>query len=556
MSDTMLFLNALFQQKPTDSHILVWTLPDKESYWFTDTAQASKLAATKDGKDVYFGVGVSPKPFGLKGRCKANDIAGIPGLWLDIDYGVDGHKKGNLPSSEEEAQALIDAMGAKPTIVVHSGHGLQVYWLFAAFWKFDSDEDRDNAKSLSELWKEHFKRVSKSKGFDGDSVQDLARVMRLPGSVNHKEPVAPVRVLSYEKDVVYNPVDLQNIAIQSSGYEIPGKTSKKTSEKTTTSVKPEGLGILKLDSNAHPPFEKFDILNELDPKFAASWAHERRDMQDQSPSSYDMALCNLAVLAGWNDQEITNLLIAHRRKHKADLKLREDYYRRTINRARNDLQRAEADEAIEESLEKGAELTEEERAGVVENLASVFGVPIIKIIKYTGEQPTYRLVMRDGSILLGGIASVTNQTTFRNQVAAACGILIPMVKAPQWEKRVQALLNACEVQENPEATEEGRIFGWLTCYLDAKHPSKDADDTLHSQHPFVKEDRIYIYGNDLRKWLLANQGERVSQQALGQLLRVFGAEPYTLGGKINGKATTRSTWVLPESFKGGNDGKT
>ena len=58
---------------------------------------------------------------------------------------------------------------------------------------------------------------------------------------------------------------------------------------------------------------------ENDQKFKRSWEHRRPDMQDPSASGYDQSLANIALAAGWSDQEIANLMIAHRRKYGEDL---------------------------------------------------------------------------------------------------------------------------------------------------------------------------------------------------------------------------------------------
>ena len=77
-----------------------------------------------------------------------------------------------------------------------------------------------------------------------------------------------------------------------------------------------------------------ETLLKLDPKFRKTWEKNRPDLTDQSASSYDMAMANAAVRAEWPDQEIVNLLIAFRRTHGFDLKLRENYYAITIRKAK------------------------------------------------------------------------------------------------------------------------------------------------------------------------------------------------------------------------------
>ena len=45
-------------------------------------------------------------------------------------------------------------------------------------------------------------------------------------------------------------------------------------------------------------------------------------------------MATMAMQAGWSDQEVVNLLICWRRKHDHDLKLRENYYVVTLEKAK------------------------------------------------------------------------------------------------------------------------------------------------------------------------------------------------------------------------------
>lgn len=98
---------------------------------------------------------------------------------------------------------------------------------------------------------------------------------------------------------------------------------------------PAQVGTLRLNQDAEPPPVKWSLLCEAEPRALASFNHTRRT-PDGSASSYDMALANYAARAGWTEQEIADLIIAHRRTHdakpKADL---QDYLARTIAEARS-----------------------------------------------------------------------------------------------------------------------------------------------------------------------------------------------------------------------------
>jgi hypothetical protein len=150
------------------------------------------------------------------------------------------------------------------------------------------------------------------------------------------EPV-PTRLLTVEEDRRLNPSDFDEFIPappadwlttngngNSNGVIYGAGTERE-------SVGEDKLSTFTLRADANPPANKFSMLCEIDPKFRLSFDHQRVDLQDQSASSYDLALATRALMVGWTAQEIVDLLIAHRRQHGEDLKLREDYYRRTLN---------------------------------------------------------------------------------------------------------------------------------------------------------------------------------------------------------------------------------
>ena len=79
------FLNLLWQSKPEELYLLMWTHPDKQSHWYRDIAAAAEFVLTSRGLDVYMGVGLSMADHGPARRCVSEEIAGISGFWADLD---------------------------------------------------------------------------------------------------------------------------------------------------------------------------------------------------------------------------------------------------------------------------------------------------------------------------------------------------------------------------------------------------------------------------------------------------------------------------------------
>ena len=111
------FLSQLWQEKPEDHHILIWTHPDKRSRWFTSVpAAAEYVASVNGGRDVYVGVGLAGKDHGPTHRCASEEITGLTGMWSDLDLLSDAHSKKALPQTVQQALTILPA-SMPPTII-------------------------------------------------------------------------------------------------------------------------------------------------------------------------------------------------------------------------------------------------------------------------------------------------------------------------------------------------------------------------------------------------------------------------------------------------------
>jgi hypothetical protein len=190
--DAMLFLNTLFGQAiGPEAKVAIWTLPDRATRWFDDARLAADYALSRaETHEVYFGLGLY-RPDVESGRGLAADVRAITCVWADIDFGG-MHAKPNVPPDEKAAYEVIARVGLPPSIVVHSGHGLHAYWLLSEEMTADQ-----GAGALSWRWSQTVRACARALGYEVDAVGDLARVLRVPGTFNHKaDPDVPVRIVS------------------------------------------------------------------------------------------------------------------------------------------------------------------------------------------------------------------------------------------------------------------------------------------------------------------------------------------------------------------------
>ncbi|MCX4783357.1 hypothetical protein [Streptomyces sp. NBC_01264] len=117
-------------------------------------------------------------------------------LWADLDFGTEGHKATAsglpLPPDEDSARKVVAQAGLPdPTVWVHSGGGLYPYWrLDGRLVIADQPEVFAEFAALSESWQQILHRAAESLGWHyGSEVGDLARMLRVPGTLNRKTAI-------------------------------------------------------------------------------------------------------------------------------------------------------------------------------------------------------------------------------------------------------------------------------------------------------------------------------------------------------------------------------
>ncbi|MCI6519329.1 MAG: hypothetical protein MR432_07160, partial [Prevotellaceae bacterium] len=170
-------------------YITITTLPDRKTRWFkcTEIEKISKIAESLGKKtNVFFGVGLRNKvlPNGQRGGEK--EILCVTALYADIDIKGNAHAQTSLPSSVIEATDFLHSLKIKPSIIVNSGNGIHGYWLLDKPFIIETEEDRKHMSSIFKGFGRYVNSEAKKYGWKIDSVYDLARILRVPGTINHK----------------------------------------------------------------------------------------------------------------------------------------------------------------------------------------------------------------------------------------------------------------------------------------------------------------------------------------------------------------------------------
>ena len=208
------FFNLLFGAVKERKFGYLWTKQDKATYPFAvSNADERALMAKKAielsdaGFDVYFGVNLMDNPPAKHARVKSESVTVQTATITDIDILGGEHKdSAKYPSSFEVAKSFLPFT---VSVLVNSGYGLHGYALYSEPIAVTSD----NRNQLTDRNKKFLKAVkTRAEKFSKavDSVHDLPRVLRVPGTYNYKcgRENAPMCHIVEVNDIRFSPDNL------------------------------------------------------------------------------------------------------------------------------------------------------------------------------------------------------------------------------------------------------------------------------------------------------------------------------------------------------------
>lgn len=179
------FLNTLWPNGlPSGELIYGWESSSKRSYPFrsvddlvTHMYGGRQWAA---GTDAYFHLSTTSKLIRPTLRLSIPDCGYLPGVWVDIDIAKTG-------TTVEAIRDWLATLAFEPTALVWSGGGIHAYWCF---------KEPQLARACPPHLLGWASVMRTSCPVKLDSVFDITRVLRLPGTMNYKyTPPALVRVV-------------------------------------------------------------------------------------------------------------------------------------------------------------------------------------------------------------------------------------------------------------------------------------------------------------------------------------------------------------------------
>lgn len=423
-------------------------------------------------------------------------------LWADIDFKT---------TPKDRAYELVKKFPLKPSIGVFSGGGIQPLWLL---------KEPATGVELEQATKIN---VGISKLVGGDSTQDMARVLRLPGTPNIKyDPPEQAEVVVWRPELAYTLDDFEAFAM---GVELP------TQRVIEVSV-PEETPDVDVDDLRVSEMARRVIREGL-----TAYVDFRRstDSSDKfkgrrlSRSEADAWVITQLIGADHSDETIFAVFRDPENKIGEKYRERRDgeaYLQTTIREMRR----------FAEDHPKTSTTSAARR--VSSKLDTAFGdydggdddggggqggggpFEVVRLIRYRQEPPTYEVVIQ-----MGGTEFATKCTLnriyhfeeFKKHFFAQHHRFLPTTKQGRWQR----LVERATVEERDVEREEGTFDGRLEAALDELFESAVSEDgaEVAVQHmPIRCDDGTEVFKTAvLLKFLRAQQIEADREKVIHHL---------------------------------------
>lgn len=489
------YFNAIGYDKSSGLCLVVCSLLDGNltPYHCTSIEEAQRrVAILKDSHDLFVSLGLVKRG---AGRGKESDVESFLGLVVDVDCQHEKRKKSGHFETVEGAAAAVDALMMKPSMVISTGHGVQVYWLWKEPWDVVEPEERALAKAISHGWNQY---VAKTLGKTVDPTFSLEHIYRVPGTTNRKYDEKPECQILELTDRRYDPTEFEVWAVEA----------------------PKATVTIKLRPLAQRIPQRVQVILENSTDFRQVWNHKDPDQGDVSQSGWDWKLASILVEVGLSDQEIGEALLANRELHGGKSKPQR-YYERTLSRIRDN---------------RKVEVVEQGEESWYSKLSRMVGAKVIAIDledpKHSVEDCVYWVRFASGVRVHvrkdSQIRSHTYWTKSLRGMAPLDQLPIPTIGKWEWDALMEKLRLHVILLEQASAARQ--VINEIAAYLDQTSVEVDDYNSIrkNDRRPLKYQGQYLFIQSDFLVWYAKLYG-RIDKAALREALEELSAVRRRLG---------------------------
>lgn len=199
-----------------EGEISLWRRQTNQTSFFPSSSIQALMTVIRNESsrfDLYLAIGTQAEALAKGKRGGADTVRSVAGLVADIDFASRKASKKQYPRDETEALEILRTFELPPTAIVETGNGLHVHFGLAEPYVIRSEQDRRRAKKAFSGFQRTLQRHFKKHGREIDSIGDLSRNFRIPGTLNHKSiPPKAVVLQAFDPSIRYALEEIEQVA--------------------------------------------------------------------------------------------------------------------------------------------------------------------------------------------------------------------------------------------------------------------------------------------------------------------------------------------------------
>lgn len=486
------------------------------------------------------------------GRGKILDVGAITSFFADVDVANPLRNDKKVYARDmETAQKIIEDVGLKPTLILNSGYGLQGYWILKEPWEIEDSSERTELHTKSKAWGATVNSVAEMHKSQIDAANDITRVLRVPGTYNLKDPKNPQPVRAWAGyDLIQDKGRRLYTLDDFEPYYVAVDLKVPLDHKRIGQVAP----VIPEKVFTKEEEELMDAMVNTSPTLRLTWAGNNPNLDDQSPSAYDLSLATCLYDLNAEPQFIANAMFTLRSKMgwNTDKVLnRRDYVQRTIAKAmfrtasqnaiakisRGDLKIQQGVEVIKKNAMEandgdeaaGMDAVTDARQEAIDTLSAALEIKIIKFIQMGIEDGNFFMEVEHWGKLyrinLGTISSLATPRKMRQRIYEVTHYYIRDYKAAPWRAILNTIGSVVEIEENYDSEPTSFIINIVQEMLDRNGGIGDEEtwvDAVEERLPFIRGDEIGIHGPSVHRHIKIYHDNTTKKAAVDAMLRAAG----------------------------------
>ncbi len=286
------------------------------------------------------------------------------------------------------------------------------------------------------------------------------------------------------------------------------------------------------DDESEPSMEKILEISDKCPNFYGVW--KRKGKQYESPSEEEMVLGRYAVIAGWQDQDIYQLLRAWRQEHNLPAKHIGAYQLTLFNLRAEPAQQQSTSGAVSKDTAR-------------EILAEFFPLPIHALFCLGTMSGNYRAIVGDNKTLrLGPYEELEKQSVWRKVIFQQAGQAMAKINAKRWQSILAAFAAITEVEDVPDMTQTAETEQWLEDFIGNLTRGKLTYEIFRRDETFSENGVTHIRLSEMLAHVNRTYGNKATRADLAERLRVLGWRDTSITCvSPDGAQGVKTYWALP-----------